>query len=960
MEALRLVNQRLIEELEQLTRQIQHPRELRQTQEGHNIPPHEGRHDHSLPRGIETEAESSQARGHGPQLAPVEEEKEAMRGRRGENEEPHHAPPVTGVQTWEQRFRNLQQELSRVKEVVKGRAPDTMDTLVQQTESPFTPEVLHYPLQAKFRMQQVEAFDGVKDPVDHLNTYKNQMELHGYPDPVRCRAFATTLKGPAMAWFNRISPSTISSFRELSIAFVSHFIGARTYRKPSYHLLTIKQGTQENLKSYVQRFNAESLKIDVLDEKFAVTAFIAGLGLQSKDLMFSISKNSQANMAEVLAKAEKYINGEEALISKKESSSARKERGTIDRRRGRSLKRPGDQRKSLGAERERSPKRRGSLRDRLGPPQSERRRRYSPQRFTPLTASVSQVLHEVRNEQFLRWPAQMKSDPATRDNTKYCEFHRDYGHRTDNCIQLRREIEYLIQRRYLRRFISPGNQAQSQTQNQNQAPTQPPPPRQTTTQHQQPLGEIHVISGGFAGGGESSSARKAHLRSIRSADMGEVQAVSKVPRVDTTITFSDSDLEGCQHPHDDPLVVRAIVANTTVHRILVDNGSSADIIFASAFDKMGIGREKLEPVSTHLRGFSGERVLPLGSIQLVLTLGEPPRQATTAARFLIVDAPLAYNMLLGRPSLNAIKSIPSAYHLIIKFPTVNGVGTVRGDQRVARECYAASMKQQAVDNVNIGELDTRDEVLTRPKPSEELEPVTLDDDPEHLTYIGSKLAKDLKGLLTQFLRQNRDIFAWKQADMGGIDPTVITHRLNTNPSFKPVKQKRRSFAPERQKAINEEVGKLLQAEAIREVEYPEWLANVVLVKKANGKWRLCIDFTDINKACPKDCFPLPRIDLIVDATAGHELLSFMDAFSGYNQISMDPNDQEKTSFVTAQGTYCYRVMPFGLKNAGATYQRLVNRMFQKLIGTTMEVYVDDMLVKSTTAGLHIAHLSEMF
>ena len=243
---------------------------------------------------------------------------------------------------------------------------------------------------------------------------------------------------------------------------------------------------------------------------------------------------------------------------------------------------------------------------------------------------------------------------------------------------------------------------------------------------------------------------------------------------------------------------------------------------------------------------------------------------------------------------------------------------VRGDQRVARECYSASVKQKAVDNVYMDELDMRDEVLTRPKPSEELEPVPLDDDPEHLAYIGSKLTEDLKSLLTQFLRQNRDVFAWKQANMGGIDPTVITHRLNTSPSFKPVKQKRRSFAPERQKAINEEVGKLLHAGAIREVEYPEWLANVVLVKKANGKWRLCIDFIDINKACRKDSFPLPRIDLIVDATAGHELLNFMDAFSGYNHISMDPDDQEKTSFVTAQGTYCYRVIPFGLKNSRAT------------------------------------------
>ena len=330
--------------------------------------------------------------------------------------------------------------------------------------------------------------------------------------------------------------------------------------------------------------------------------------------MFSISKNPQASMAEVLAKAEKYINGEEALISKKGSSSTHKEKSETDKRRGRSPKRQSDRKRSLEKEGERSPKRRGSLRDRLGPPKLERRQRYSPRRFTPLTASISQVLREVRNEQFLRWPTQMKSDLATRDNSRYCEFHRDYGHRTDDCIQLMKEIEYLIRRGYLRCFIALENQPQNQAQNQAPAQQPPPPPRQTTTQHQQPLGEIHVISGGFAGGGESSSARKAHLRSIRSIEVVEVQAVSKLPRLDTSITFSDSDLEGCQHPHDNPLIIRAVVANKTVHRVRVDNGSSADIIFASAFDKMGIGRERPEPVSTHLRGFSREKVLPLGSI----------------------------------------------------------------------------------------------------------------------------------------------------------------------------------------------------------------------------------------------------------------------------------------------------------------------------------------------------------
>ena len=111
--------------------------------------------------------------------------------------------------------------------------------------------------------------------------------------------------------------------------------------------------------------------------------------------------------------------------------------------------------------------------------------------------------------------------------------------------------------------------------------------------------------------------------------------------------------------------------------------------------------------------------------------------------------------------------------------------------------------------------------------------------------------------------------------------------------------------------------------------YPERLANVVLVKKANGKWRMCVNFTDLNKACPKDSFPLLRIDQLVDSSAGHKLLTFMDAFSRYNQIRMAEEDQEKTAFITTQRLYCYKVMPFGLKNVGVSYQRLVNKMFSQ-------------------------------
>jgi hypothetical protein len=157
------------------------------------------------------------------------------------------------------------------------------------------------------------------------------------------------------------------------------------------------------------------------------------------------------------------------------------------------------------------------------------------------------------------------------------------------------------------------------------------------------------------------------------------------------------------------------------------------------------------------------------------------------------------------------------------------------------------------------------------------------------------------------------VFAWSHEDIPGISPEKIVHVLNVDPDMKPVKQKRRKFAPEMVEAISVKVEKLLKAQFIQEVYYPDWLANVVLVKKSNGKWRMCVDFIDLNKACPKDSFPLLRIDALVDSTSRYGLLSFMDAFSSYNQILIHPEDREKTEFITDQGLYCYKVMPFGLK-----------------------------------------------
>jgi len=160
--------------------------------------------------------------------------------------------------------------------------------------------------------------------------------------------------------------------------------------------------------------------------------------------------------------------------------------------------------------------------------------------------------------------------------------------------------------------------------------------------------------------------------------------------------------------------------------------------------------------------------------------------------------------------------------------------------------------------------------------------------------------------------------------MPGIDPNFICHRLAIDPGAKVVQQRKRKMSVEKQKAVQEETHKLVKAEFIREVKYPTWLANVVMVKKSSGKWRMCTDYTDLNKVCPKDSYPLPSIDQLVDNASGYDLLSFMDAYSGYNQIRMHPEDEEKTSFMTDKANYCYRVMAFGLRNAGATFQRLMD------------------------------------
>jgi len=247
------------------------------------------------------------------------------------------------------------------------------------------------------------------------------------------------------------------------------------------------------------------------------------------------------------------------------------------------------------------------------------------------------------------------------------------------------------------------------------------------------------------------------------------------------------------------------------------------------------------------------------------------------------------------------------------------------------------------------------------KAVENLVQVRIDEkNPEKFFLLGSSMSSIERIEVMEFLTYNIEVFAWMPYDMPGIDLNFICHQLNVYPNARPIIQRTRRSALHHTKIVAEEVGNLLEVGAIREVHYPKWISNIVVVPKKNGKWRVYVDYKTVNKACPKDSFRLPRIDQLVGLTAGHNRLSFLDAYRGYHQIAMYEPDQEVTSFTMPRGLYCYKVMPFGLKNAGATFQRMVTKMFEPLLGRTMEAYINDMVVKSKDEKDHLRDLDEMF
>ncbi|KAI3783464.1 hypothetical protein L1987_42547 [Smallanthus sonchifolius] len=288
-------------------------------------------------------------------------------------------------------------------------------------------------------------------------------------------------------------------------------------------------------------------------------------------------------------------------------------------------------------------------------------------------------------------------------------------------------------------------------------------------------------------------------------------------------------------------------------------------------------KARLEKADTPLFGFSGERVLMLGQIELTVCLEDGPLSRTERLTFLVVRAPSRYNIIIGRPGISTFGAVVSTTHGLMKFPTDRGIATIKPKKEALLIAAAEEEK-------------------------------------------GAETRKNLR---------------------------------NEHKPFIP-------GAEDRSQVVCKEVDKLVKAGILREVQYQSWVANPVLVKKSDGSWRMCIDIKDLNQACPKDCYPLLEIDLKVDSLTGFKYKCFLDAYKGYHQIHMKKEDEEKTAFHTAKGIFCYKKMPFGLKNAGPTYQRVIDKTFTDQIGQNMEAYVDDLVIKSQDEEEMIEDIRETF
>ncbi|XP_021716778.1 uncharacterized protein LOC110684647 [Chenopodium quinoa] len=459
-------------------------------------------------------------------------------------------------------------------------------------------------------------YDGRGDPSRYITSYEGHMILYTNSDVVWCKVFPTTLTGAAANWFNNLGNGTIDSFEKLTEMFVGQYISNNVRQRTSGELMAVEQRPDDPLRDYIRRLNNEANTIPKLQQEIVVMALMNGLN--DSEFKRYLTRKIFPTLAVAFNKAHDYIKSEELMKTSNKNVSARK-----------------GQYQAEGAAS-------GSVRPRApasgrGGNRQETRAARPPMRYssyTPLNTLRASIYSVNQNREGWVRPIPMKAKP--RDSKKYCMFHRDMGHYTEECTQLKDNIEELIRKGHL-------------------------------TQYRLNAGiGVDVITGGSVHGGTVSGAKKhlsEHCHIINALDTDSRPRPTSIPDV----IFTEEDTRGIVFPHDDSLVSITKINGDDIKRVLVDGGSSANVLFMKAFNEMMIGRQYLTQVSYPVIGFNRSSVRPEGSIGLPVRLGDEPNARDVMAEFLVVNVPSAYNAIIGRPIIHDIQAVVSTYHLTIAY-----------------------------------------------------------------------------------------------------------------------------------------------------------------------------------------------------------------------------------------------------------------------------------------------------
>ncbi|GJT97688.1 reverse transcriptase domain-containing protein [Tanacetum coccineum] len=631
--------------------------------------------------------------------------------------------------------------------------------------------------------------------------------------------------GAARVWFDELPPESIDGYKGLKAAFLAYFMHQKKYVKDPVEIHKIKQRDGKTIEDFMERFKVETGRMKGAPECMQIFGFMHGVNNpeQTKRLNEHVPKT----MEEMMTVTTAFVRGEAAAASKKKGQGSNK--------------------------------------------------------FTSLTRTPKEILAAEAGK--FKPPPPMVTPAEKISSNKFCDFHNDKGHSTDECMQLKKQIEELVRAGKLLHLIKEIKLGRDQTNNgKKEAPTK-----------------------------DKSLA----IYMIQSWQRMTRQKLTQCFARGSEITFpplaNNDGTEG-------PLVIKAEIGGHMIHRMYIDRGSSTKILYEHYFNQLRPEiKNQMVPAITSLTEFSGETIWPLGQLRLLVTIGDAYHSTKAWMNFMIVRSLSPYNGIIGRPGIREIQAVPSMADGMLKFPANRGIVTIRSTILIPAKCTIVITSFKEVPK----------EAKVYPKNFK----IALHPNfPDQEVAIRGTLSTEGRTKLCSLLKKNLDIFVWQPSDMTGLPLS----------------------------AIQAEVQKLVEAGIMREVYYHDWLSNPVMVKKHDGSWRMCVDFTDLNKACPQDCYPLPEIDWKVESLCGYPFKCFLDAYKGYHQIQMAESDEEKTAFHTSQGVYCYTKMPFGLKNAGATYQRLVDKAFDSQVGRNMEVYVDDLVIKSHTEEEMIRDINETF